>query len=317
MFFTIIYALCPAVIDWNNIILTESIALSGTIIVVYSIVKYLKNPKVATGAVAIILSLILTFHRPTAIIYVLSLEIFWIMRFILDRKNIKKDFICFLISTLTIILIVRYAIVFHETFGIYSISIPVPRQHLSVCIEEGFYKKSSNEQIVKEIEQSIINNPDSLYRRMEEVLYKHTLKEIEDFTKECFSKNSSEYIDYFIRLNKEHLSEKFSTYSFKIVNAELQWLSNTMQIFTFVTFAHSYLAIFIEFLLLIYQWVRDKKVPWIHFGLFAFPLIIIVSSFVGTNAEFMRTSICALPFTYISLATFAEMLFSCGKEKNR
>ena len=317
MFFTILYALCPAIIDWNNVILTESIALSGTIIVIYYIVKYLKEPKVTTGAVAIILSFILTFHRPTAIIYVLILEIFWIMRFILDRKNIKKDLICFSISTFTILLIVIYAIVFHKTYGIYSISDAVPRQHLVVCIDEGFYKNSDNEQYIKEIEQAFINNPDSSWSRMREVLNKHTLKETQDFTKECFSKSLPQYINYFIRLNIENLSVKFSNYSFKIVNSKFQLLSSAlMKLFEFVTFAHSYLAILIEFILLVYLWIKDKKVPWIHFGLFAFPLIIIVSSFVGTNSEFMRTALCAVPFTYISLAIFADMLFSCRREKN-
>ncbi len=312
MFFTIIYTLCPAIIDWNNVILTESIALSGTIILVYLIVKYLKEPNVKIGAMAIILAFILTFLRPTAIIYVLILEIFWIMRFILDRKNIKKDLICFSISTFTILLIVIYAIIFHKTYGIYSITSVVPRQQLFVCMYEGFYKNSDNEQYIKEIEQAFINNPDSSWRGMEEVLFNHTYKETQDFTKECISKSIPQYINYFIRLNKENLSVKFSNYSFKIVNSKLQWLSNTlMELFTFVTFAHSYLAIFIEFILLIYLWIKDKKVPWIHFGLFAFPLIIIVSSFVGTCAEYMRTAICALPFTYISLAIFADMLFSC------
>ena len=60
---------------------------------------------------------------------------------------------------------------------------------------------------------------------------------------------------------------------------------------------------------LIFFWIKNKKVPWLYFGLCVFPLIIIISTFVGTCSEFMRTAICALPFTYISLAIFTDKLF--------
>ena len=218
IFFTFIYALCPGIIDWNNIILTESIAISVTVIIVYFIVKYLNDPKVITGSIAIILSFILTFHRPTSIIYVILLELFWIMRFIFDKKNIKSDFICFLISTLTIILIVIYAIVFQKKYSIYSISDAVPRQHLYVCIKEGFYKNSDDEKYIEEITQAKNNNPNLLWTSMVEVLNKHTLQETQTFTKKCFANNKYQYIKYLIKLNLNNLGIKFSYYSFKMVN---------------------------------------------------------------------------------------------------
>lgn len=312
---TIIYAFCPAIIDWNNYILTESIALSGTIIFIYLIIKYLKEAKVLTGITATIIAFVLTFHRPTAIIYVVVLELFWIMRFIIDRKHIKIDFICFLSSTFTIILIVIYAIVFHKTFSIYSISDAVPRQHLYVCMQEGFYKNSNDEKFIKEIEEAIENNREFGWDTVIEVLNKHTLNEVKSFTSSCYKNNFSQYISYLVNLSKTNLTVRYRDYSLKLVNSNLKWIRVVMKLFTFITLAQSYITILIEFVLLIYLWIKNKKVPWIHFGLFAFPLIIIISSFIGTNAEFMRTAICALPFTYISLIMFLDKLFSYKVKK--
>ena len=95
----------------------------------------------------------------------------------------------------------------------------------------------------------------------------------------------------------------------KIIDTNLEWLENTfVKLFTFLTFSHVYIIILIELVLTIYNWIKTKKVPWIHLGLFAFPLVIIESSFIGTCAEFMRTSIYVLPFAYIALATYIDML---------
>ena len=306
---TILYSLCPAIIDWANIILTESIALSGSIIFIYFIVKYIKQPKLLTGNIAVMIAFILTFHRPTSIIYVCFLELFWIARFILDRSNIKVDYKCFINSTFSIILIVIYAVIFEKTYGIYSISDAVPRQDLYVCMQEGYYKKSNDEQFVNRVEEALNSNPDSLWNAMVKVLNQYSLKDIKQLTNYCRLQSISEYIQYLIDLNKTCASEVFNHYSFKIVDSNLKWLQNVLvELFVFITFEHVYIVIGIEFALLVYNWVKTKKVPWTHLGLFAFPLVIIESSFIGTCSEFMRTAICALPFAYISIAIYFDML---------
>lgn len=65
--------------------------------------------------------------------------------------------------------------------------------------------------------------------------------------------------------------------------------------------------------IMIYKWIKEKKVPWIHAGIFAFSFTIMVSSFIGTNAEYMRTSIGVVPFLYLSVAIFIDYLYRIKK----
>lgn len=311
--FTILYALCPAIIGWNNIVLTESIALSATVIIVYYIIRYIKKPKLSTAVSAIIISLILTFHRPTAIIYVVFLEVFWIGRFIFDRENIKIDFKCFIISTISILIIIIYAAIFNKTFGFYSISDAVTRQDLIVCIQEGYYKSSNNEQFIKDVDEALVRNIDT-WPAMIEVKDKYGDKEIKKITNYCRKQNISQYFEYISDLAKEHQTIQYYSYLLNMERSGIQRIVNTT--FSIITFSHVYVIMGIEFILIIYKWIKYKKVPWIHCGLFGFPFVIVFSSFIGTCSEFMRTSICCLPFAYVSIAIYANMISQGKKEKN-
>ena len=46
---SIIYSIVPAIVGWNCNILTESLALSGTLIYVYYVINYIKNNKSPYG----------------------------------------------------------------------------------------------------------------------------------------------------------------------------------------------------------------------------------------------------------------------------
>lgn len=307
--FTILYALSSSIVGWNNIILTESLALSGTLIFLYYAIKYIKKPYFLTGLVAIIIAFVLTFHRPTSIIYVLFLEIFWIARFIFERKNIKIDFKCFIVSTISIILIVIYSILFHKTFGIFSISDAVVRQDLYVSISEGYYKSSNNKKFVEDID-FMLESKKNTWQTVYYILDNYTLDNIKNITNYCRKQNLDEYSEYIMDLIKEHTNIKYNSYRFRILNRLDDLLQETIvDKSNLITFFHSYLVIFIELILIVYNWIKNKKVPWLHFGILGMILVIVMSSFIGTCAEFMRTAICALPFTYFALALYIVYFF--------
>lgn len=314
--FTVIYALCPGIVNWNSIVLTESIALSMTIIFIFYIIKYLKDNSLFAGMAAIIIAFILTFHRPTAIIYVVFLEGFWLLRFIFDRKNIKMDLKCFVLSTITIGFIIGYSIIFHRTFGIYSISDAVVRQDLYVSINNEYYKSSDNKLFVTDVEEALVNNPDNKWGAMLEVLGKYKNAEIKKITKETRKKNFDKYLVYLNDLVIEQAGVKFEAYNYEVNN----FVNNNLVVsamrssFTFITFAHVYIFTFIELIVSLYKGIKYKMFPWINLGLALFPLIIIVSSFVGTCGEFMRTAICAVPFTYLSLVLLINEVFNIKRK---
>ncbi len=299
--FTILYALSPAIITWNNILLTESIALSGTMMFIYYIINYIKTNKLSSGIAAVVISFLLMFERPTAIILVLFLVIFWLFRFLLEKNHLKNDLKCFVFSIISIILLLIYAILFYRDFGIYSISDRAVKQDLYVNIEQEYYKSSNNPQFIKNVEKALDENGHNVTNATWVVYLQYSLKDLKEINSYCRTKNLDKYLLYILDLIKTNSKVKFEGYTYYTVNPDNLWLHDTMPLlFNIITFAHAYIAILIELILLIYRWIKNKKVPWLDCGLFAFPLVIIMSSFIGTNAEFMRTAICCVPFTYIS-----------------
>ncbi len=298
---TILYSLMTSIVGWNNVILTESLALSGTVIYIYYVIKYIKENKLSSIMKAIVLSLILTFHRPTAIILVFFLPIFWIVRFIFEREHIRNDIKGFIGSTLSVIVIVIYAILFHRTYNIYSITSAMVRQNLYVNMYSGFYKNSNDEQFIYRVEQAIANNPNNKWQGLGEVKSQYSNEDLVRINRQCKLNNIKGYLRYLVNLTVSNMPIEFSSYSFTTINSSVniinQFISSSINI---ITFASVYLAIIIEFIIFIYKWIKDKKIPWLDGGLFAFPLVIVASTFIGTNAEFMRTAICAVPFTFIT-----------------
>lgn len=309
--FTIFYIISPSIVLWNNMIMTESIALSGTLIFIYLIIKYIKTNKCLYAYFSIILSLILTFHRPTSIIYLVGLFIFFIFRMIFENEKIKFDFKCFIISCISVSIVVIYAILYHRTYGIYSLSEVVVRQDLIVAIEQGYYKSSNNTEFIQYIDEQIAID-DEIWTVTMNVLSKYKNEEIIKITNECRMKNISKYINYILTLIKNHSNNSFTAYYVPKKN----WLISGMDAsFLNITFLHVYIITLIQLILTIFKWIKNKSIPWINAGLFAFPFIIVLSSFVGTCFEFMRTSVCCVPFTFISIAMITDFgIKFCNKD---
>lgn len=306
----ILYVLSPAIVGWNNSIITESIALSATIIFIYIIIKYINLNKNKYCYLAILLALILTFHRPTCIIYLVFLFLFLGLKYILEKKNRKHILRCLILSLLSIVFVILYAIQFHKFHTIYSISEAVVRQDLYVSVKQEYYKAGKNKKIIKDIENRLNKYNDlSIKKKYWSTVYyilnKYKLNEIKEFTNYCRRKKHKQYVDYIINLVKNVSPDSFYPYSYQCLNNKTIWLHSTLlNYFTPITFLISYITIIIQAIVAIICWIKRKKPPWIKLGLFAFPLVIIFSSFVGTCDEFMRTSICAVPFVYISIVYF-------------
>lgn len=299
MISSVLYAIAPFAVIWNGSILTESLTLSCTLIFLYYIIKYIKTDKVKYGIFCILLSLVLTFLRPTSLIYLAGLLVFIIVKLIIEKCK-KCDLICLATNFLCLLLVVFYAICFHNEYGIFSLSDTIVRQNLMVTMREKFYLNSDNNQFISNIELAYKNNPDNEWSAMLEVESKYSLSEIIEMTSYCRKKSKEQYYQYLIKLTKEQSKTTFVGYAFININPNYSWLHESLySSFALLTFFHIYILVFIEMCLMIIKWVKSKKIPWTYCGLFSFPLVIIVSSFIGTCGEYMRTAACCVPFAYL------------------
>lgn len=108
---TVLYASSPAVIGWNTIISTESLAISGTVFFIYALTKYLENTSVKNGVIVILWAFCLVWIKPALIVYDGIFLVFLIMRFFTERHHIDKIHLLYLIAGVIFSFIL---------FGVYS-----------------------------------------------------------------------------------------------------------------------------------------------------------------------------------------------------
>lgn len=131
--------------------------------------------------------------------------------------------------------------------------------------------------------------------------------------KEFVNEAKSNYIKSYTMLIPSHTFESFSSYSC-VKNSAIAHLvsqiTNNLLFFLTITLLHSLLVSMIELLSFVIILIRKKKADWMRLGLGVFILSTILLSIFGTNAEFARTAITALPFMFVAFAVYIEWFSS-------
>ena len=84
---TIVFGICPFIVLWNIMILTEAISIFESILLSFVTILYLEKPKKSTAIILgiIVLGMILT--RPSFIYLLPIYFLFWILRLIFNKKE--------------------------------------------------------------------------------------------------------------------------------------------------------------------------------------------------------------------------------------
>lgn len=305
---TLLYGVNPDIIVWDSVILTESIAISLTILFLYLVVKYIDDPSLKTGIFAILLSLVMIFERPSFLLFAGLLFAFWILRIILCKGEYKILFQLCIISICSFIFVFAYASLFAKTFGYYNITDAMPRQNLFNIIARSYYVDTTEPEFSSAIESALNNNGGEIWpavydildeygqietnRLSQKLLYSDLLRYIKDNLKYMLDDTKETFARYYL-YTALYSPEKENELSTAAINA----LCNMFEL----RIIWLYVFLFVEFVSLLKQ-KNCKKKFWIHLGLTTFMLLISVSTYIATCGEYNRTMIHVVPFVYLSIA---------------
>jgi hypothetical protein len=332
---TIFYACSPAVLGFDQCILTESLSISGTVFFIYFITSYIINNDTKYMTRTILTAFILTWLRPTFLMFFVLIAIFLVIQaFTLkkDQKLIIKPCVTLIICSIFILV---YVIRFDSIYGYYSISRLKVRQDLYVSMNKGFYKNSTNEEFIAIIDREIdkgkanyvpsndnVNNKnddlDIAWNTMTAVqeYYNYDDVRIMELVNEAKENSRKEYIFYIMELIKENAGTRYDGYVFLMQTGSISYdiIYMSSKFFGILNFMHIYILIVMEGILVVDCFRRKKKELWIHVGFFVFMPAIIISTFIATNGEFMRTSVAVVPFAYCSITYCLNMLIPKQKD---
>lgn len=92
------------------------------------------------------------------------------------------------------------------------------------------------------------------------------------------------------------------------VEAPVYYILIVWQRFLFagLTIGHVYIVGLIELVFSLREMIKHKPVPWIDFGIAGFIMAILISVYIGTYAEYMRSTIYILPFMYLGIGLISK-----------
>lgn len=290
---TVLYAANPAVLTWNLCYLTESLSLTGAVLCLYCIVKFIERPSRGSLFASIGVALILVFLRPTFLLLLGLLLGFFIGRLVFNTETQKLNVWGCVTALAAFAVVGVYGLLFSQQYGYFSISNALPRQQMYVCINEGFYLKSGDPVFIEQVNNALKRQKEP-WDVAVDVLSNYSDKDALELTKTCLKNAGLSYWKYIWRIMGENAVNPFPMYTFAGISKPFIY----QRLLNIVYYGHIYFLIMLEVVVAAIIWVRRKQPHWIHLGLCAYMLLIVVASFTATNSEFMRTGSSVLPFAY-------------------
>lgn len=345
---TFLYGTLNAVSEWDKTLLTESLSLSLTVFVIWGIVSFLKEGKYKYVIITTICLLFGCFLRAVFVIYSGLFFGFMILCVIFPKtstdmsstsKPREKNIKCALITSIPILLVFLYAFSFNNQYGGFTLSDSALGQQLYVVLEKEYYKDSSDVEIIKAAD-SILNT--SIDKELEATLNKYIFEEYENdyncsfttstylarlYIMENYDRNR---VKQFVNESKSnHLKSYLLSIPFNVFysyssdkNIKSSTMAKLFSIVTdnslfFLTFTvfHSLIISVVELLSFVVILIKKKKVEWLRLGLGVYILSTILLSIFGTNGEFARIAITALPFMFVAIAIYINCF--CSKIHNK
>lgn len=335
---TAMYGLSPAIIGWDKVILTESLALSGSVFFIYLMLKYLNTPSAKTIALSSILILVLILFRPTFLILLPMFIVFLIAKFILDSSKEEKTIIkkCLFMPVLVGVVVLGYALLFLSQFSVFSLSNTLLSQNIVTIVQKDYYRAIEDQELIRKIDETIQQNGGEMLPATGVISNHIPKEELQDFVSTTLSKNLPKKIEDTMMLSLHLMDLHFpgnSYYSFntnqkdvfikdhvgQYYEVESKWGKavdlGLRGAFNIISFAHVYLIILCGIIAIFYTMIRHKKILWVECGLIGIILLTVASALIGTFAEYARTAICVLPYCYMAIARGIHLIIKNNKHE--
>ena len=266
---SILYAACSAL--WTNCLLTESLAISGTVILLWFTVSLYDRLSVVSAAGAAVTTALLVFLRP-AMIYILPmLVVWWAVAGIAERKG--RQAAAGIAGTVAVILMVLlYMMSYSRHYGVFSLSSVSDINRLAAA---KIYAVESPAVIADEsLREDLVNDADTviLCRRLKEYYKSHP----ESVAKGVF-------VNWY-RSSRFRLRDNYMPFA-----------SNTLSEIFSLRMSDLYLFMVLCTLLVVCSAVRERRIPILTTLCVMWCVSHLFVIIVGAQAGYSRLSVPAMP----------------------
>ena len=310
LFGTLIYGCSSAVFCWNTMVITDSLGISLTVFFIYFAVRWLKTYSFIDGAFLALVCLICPFIKTALFVYAFAVVLLLIPLLIFEKSHRKEIAVELILFLMIMFIFLMYCYRNLYLVGVFNFSALGPRHQLVKCLQTGIYKYYPDQELVQKITEIYTRrNFDIEYETTSEIMklfgdtYRLQMMNTGKFCKYCNQVGRKELLQWNLGLVAKIISWTFTNKNTEVIfrNSFFQSvLTVTNTVFNWMKVGYVYILCAASWLITIIKSLFQKKMDWIWLGIAGGMLTILLSVFVGTYGEWLRTLSYILPFAYIS-----------------
>lgn len=303
------YAILPSIINFDKCILTESVSISAFVVFLYFIVNYLKKPTILKALTYTVYVFFLIMLRPS-FIYLMPLTIiFWILRIIFERKELKKSLSGLGASFVCIGLILGYCHLNYLNNGFKGISTVSVFNNLETIMDYNIYQNNKDTEIIETIRNFPPEEMNGRYGIVWNIYTSYPSIRVEKFITTCYLNNSEIYI-------KKTLEKIYNLGPGSAVTIYAQTKGGLVSGFTYavyyilsVSFFFIYILLFYDCLYIIGLGLRSKKFPWFRIIIWSIILGQLSIYIIEGIIEPQRIFVEVVPFLIVLIFSYIDMIY--------
>ncbi len=311
---TLLYGVMLPVINFDKLVLTESLSINCSLLLIYMVVKYLQRPGIGKALALTLFVFVCIMLRPS-FVYLLPLTVvFWISRLLFFRKDWKMCLSGLAASVVVMLLIIGYSHLNKRNHNFNGISVVSNNNEMAVIVNANIYQYGNDPEITAAIKTNLDLQQKNSGKpsKGENVMLKFEPDRVHQFIVMCIKNQPAAFafaiggklIDLqTFNIFTDYADHKLSYLAFRMNNIEY--------ILFCVTFNILYIFIVVTFVMIITGWLKRKQVPWFCLLLWLLIFAQVAVAIIGGYSEYPRLILPAMPaliillFSYIDKISFA------------
>ena len=311
---TAFYALNPFIFSWSACILTESLAISGTIFLMYFIIRLYDSFSYLRLFAATILLVALLLLRPAFIYFIPVIIVSW--GYLLKKPEQSRQAIAVISSTVfACLVLISYMSAYRQQYGLFATSQVstvnrwfIARQYGLInpdVIADSAFRADIREsyRLHGERYEGAISDPfcEGMYAEEKFFFNKYDVRTINEVLDASFISHPFENLSKAIgRAYKASSKPLFFIY------AEFGWMKLLSFLLPF-RMLHLYLFLSVYSVILIVIVIRQRYVPWISISMLLFTISNLILVIVGAHEEWNRLVLPSFPIFIILFAQLCAL----------
>ncbi|MDB5134567.1 MAG: Dolichyl-phosphate-mannose-protein mannosyltransferase [Mucilaginibacter sp.] len=315
---SLLYGIMLPVINFDKLILTESLSVTCSLIFIYMMVGYLQKPQNIKAWILTLYVFIAIMLRPS-FIYLLPLVIaFWLLRLIVSKKDRKMCLSGLAASIVVILLILGYSNLNKKNAGFNGISVVSNNNELAVLVNADLYRDGNDPEISAAIKSSLKQQQSAGKNESgQNIVVPFEPERVHKFIINCIKNQPAAYTRYIgnkllelqaTNIFTNYAAHKLSFLAFRVENIEYLVFC--------VTFNILYIFLVLDLIMIFVGWAKRKEAPWFKIVLWSLIAGQVAVAILGGYSEYQRLILPAMPALIILLFSYIDRIyFAIDKDK--